>query len=90
MVGSIFKIALPFFLTRYIPFFKIRAKGSLAFERCEFMLSVAKRIFLIVCCLVLLSLGVISLFEQQFIRGIIKIVFAGLMLVIYLDRNIEI
>ena len=42
------------------------------------MVSMAKRIFLIVCCLVLLSLGVISLFEQQFIRGIIKIVFAGM------------
>lgn len=47
-----------------------------------------KRIFLIVACLVMLVLGVLNLFEHEFLRGVIKI--GIVMLIIYTDKNIEV
>lgn len=49
-----------------------------------------KRICLIVACLVMLVLGVLNLFEHNFIRGIIKIIISVIMLIIYSDKKIQI
>lgn len=49
-----------------------------------------KRIFLIVACLVMLVLGVLNLFEHEFLRGTIKIGIGIVMLIIYTDKNIRV
>ena len=59
--------------------------------RGEIMLnSRVKRIFLIICCLIILFFGILNLFEHNFIRGIIKIAIASIMLIIFTDKNINI